>query len=70
MVDELADAMDVISLGSQEKMQGIAQISIAVTQMDGVTQSNAALIEESSAASQSLSEQARALQIMVETFRI
>ncbi|WP_336804117.1 methyl-accepting chemotaxis protein [Erwinia aphidicola] len=70
MVGELADAMDEISLGSQEQMQGIAQISIAVTQMDGVTQSNAALVEESSAASQSLSEQARALQSMVETFRI
>lgn len=70
MVGELAEAMDEISLGAEEQMQGIAQVSIAVTQMDGVTQNNAALVEESSAASQSLSEQARALQNMVETFRI
>ncbi|WP_397324970.1 methyl-accepting chemotaxis protein [Pantoea agglomerans] len=70
MVGELAEAMDEISLGSEEQMQGIAQVSIAVTQMDGVTQNNAALVEESSSASQSLSEQARALQNMVETFRM
>jgi methyl-accepting chemotaxis protein len=38
--------------------------------MDGVTQNNVALVEESSSASQSLSEQANALRGMVETFRV
>jgi methyl-accepting chemotaxis protein len=61
MVGELAEAMDNISHASSEQMQGISQVSIAVNQMDGVTQNNAALVEESSTASQSLSEQARAL---------
>lgn len=70
MVSELAEAMDEISLTSSEQMQGISQISIAVSQMDGVTQDNASLVQESSAASQSLSEQARALQSIVETFKI
>ncbi|MDF7662820.1 methyl-accepting chemotaxis protein [Erwiniaceae bacterium L1_54_6] len=70
MVGELADAMDNISLSSDEQMQGIAQVSVAVSQMDGVTQSNAALVEESSTASQSLSAQAHALRAMVETFRV
>ena len=70
MVGELAEAMDNISLASSEQMQGISQISIAVSQMDGVTQNNAALVEESSSASQSLSEQAHALRGMVETFRV
>ncbi|WP_244557149.1 methyl-accepting chemotaxis protein, partial [Pantoea deleyi] len=70
MVGELADAMDSLSLSSGEQMQGISQVSIAVSQMDGVTQNNAALVEESSSASQSLSEQARALRGMVETFRV
>ncbi|WHT00777.1 MAG: hypothetical protein LZT29_03866 [Pantoea stewartii] len=70
MVGELAEAMDNISLASSEQMQGISQISVAVSQMDGVTQSNAALVEESSTASRSLSEQAHALRGMVEAFRV
>ncbi|MBD8165252.1 methyl-accepting chemotaxis protein [Erwinia persicina] len=70
MVSELADAMDNISLSSGEQMQGISQVSVAVSQMDGVTQSNAALVEESSTASQSLSAQAHTLRGMVETFRV
>lgn len=70
MVGELAEAMDNISHASSEQMQGISQVSIAVNQMDGVTQNNAALVEESSSASQSLSEQARALRGMVEIFQV
>lgn len=70
MVSGLAEAMDTISLASSEQMQGISQVSVAVSQMDGVTQNNAALVEESSSASQSLSEQAHALRGMVEAFRV
>ena len=46
-------------MASVEQMQGIMQISAAVTQMDGVTQGNAALVEQSAAASQALTEQSR-----------
>ncbi|MFU9138749.1 methyl-accepting chemotaxis protein [Erwinia tasmaniensis] len=70
MVGSLADAMEEISLASSEQMQGISQVSIAVSQMDGVTQNNAALVEESSSASHSLSGQAHALRGMVDTFRL
>ena len=70
MVGELAEAMDNISLASSEQMQGISQVSVAVSQMDGVTQNNAALVEESSSASRSLSEQAQDLRGMVEAFRV
>lgn len=70
MVNELAVSMDAISLASSEQMQGISQICVAVTQMDGVTQNNAALVEESSSASQSLSEQAHALRGMVAAFQV
>ncbi|AVG75433.1 MULTISPECIES: methyl-accepting chemotaxis protein [Pantoea] len=70
MVGELAESMDELSLASSEQMQGISQVSIAVSQMDGVTQNNAALVEESSSASQSLSEQAHTLRNMVETFKV
>lgn len=69
-VGRLAEDMDNIALASSEQMQGISQVSIAVNQMDGVTQNNAALVEESSSASLSLSEQAHGLRAMVETFRI
>ena len=69
-VNELADNMDEISLASSEQMQGISQVSIAVSQMDGVTQNNAALVEESSSASQALAEQVHALRGMVETFQV
>ena len=70
MVGELAESMDAIALASSEQMQGISQVSVAVSQMDGVTQNNAALVEESSSASRSLSEQAHALRVMVEAFRV
>ncbi|KKW49253.1 chemotaxis protein [Pantoea ananatis] len=70
MVGELAESMDTIALASSEQMQGISQVSVAVSQMDGVTQNNAALVEESSSASRSLSEQAHALRTMVEAFRV
>ncbi|WP_442797142.1 methyl-accepting chemotaxis protein [Pantoea vagans] len=70
MVNELAVSMDTISLASSEQMQGISQVSVAVTQMDSVTQNNAALVEESSSASQSLSEQAHALRGMVAAFQV
>ncbi|MFC0139576.1 methyl-accepting chemotaxis protein [Erwinia mallotivora] len=70
MVGKLAEAMDNISLASSEQMQGISQVSIAVNQMDRVTQNNAALVEESSSASQSLSGQAHSLSEVVNAFRI
>ena len=69
-VRDLAGAMDEIALASNEQMQGISQVTVAVGQMDGVTQSNAALVEESSTASQSLAEQVHALRGMVETFKV
>lgn len=70
MVGKLATAMDNISLASSEQMQGISQVSIAVNQMDGVTQNNAALVEESSSASQSLSGLAHSLRDAVNVFHL
>ena len=58
-----------ISLASDEQKDGIDQIHKAVTQMDGVTQQNAALVEEAAAAAMSLQEQARTLQGAVAKFR-
>jgi methyl-accepting chemotaxis protein len=50
-----------ISQASQEQSQGIGQVLTAVTQMDKVTQSNAAMAEESASASEELTSQAKSL---------
>lgn len=70
MVGALEQAMEAISLASTEQTQGIAQVTVAVNEMDGATQSNAALVEESSTASRALSEQASALRGMVDSFAV
>ncbi|MFG6416631.1 methyl-accepting chemotaxis protein [Roseateles sp. DC23W] len=53
-----------------EQSRGIEQVNIAVTQMDQVTQQNAALVEESAAAASSLSRQAQALAQAVAAFQV
>ena len=50
-----------VAAASQEQSQGISQVNIAVTQMDKVTQSNAANAEESAAAAEELTAQAESL---------
>jgi methyl-accepting chemotaxis protein len=59
-----------ISTATAEQSLGIAQIGDAVSQLDHVTQQNAALVEESSAASESLREQAAGLASLVRTFKL
>ena len=61
-VNELIDG---IASATQEQTQGIEQINKAVTQMDQVTQANAANSEESASASEELSAQAAELEMMV-----
>jgi methyl-accepting chemotaxis protein len=59
-----------ISAAAAEQTQGIGQVNDAVTQLDQVTQQNAALVEESAAASDSLSQQAARLVESVRVFRL
>ena len=61
--------MSEISAASQEQSSGIEQINQAVTQMDEATQQNAALVEEASAAAESMKEQSNALTQAVSVFR-
>jgi len=61
--------VDEIDVGSQEQARGIEQISMAVGQMEKVTQRNAANAEESAAASEELAAQARSLYETVERLR-
>jgi methyl-accepting chemotaxis protein len=69
-VRQVADLVDEISVAGSEQPQGIGQVHIAVNQMDDVTQQNAALVEEASAASRSLMEQAAALNRLVSNFTL
>jgi len=69
-VQRVTDLVAEISAASAEQSQGVAQIGEAVAQMDQVTQQNAALVEEGSAAAESLKEQAAQLLQAVAVFRL
>ena len=59
-----------IAAASAEQRQGIEQVNDAITQMDQVTQQNAALVEEAAAASNAMQEQAAALAAAVSVFQL
>jgi len=69
-VKRVADLISEISAASSEQSKGIGQIGEAVTQLDQVTQQNAALVEESAAAAESLRIQAQQLAEKVATFKL
>ncbi|RNM05003.1 methyl-accepting chemotaxis protein [Dickeya undicola] len=69
-ISHVHDIMDEIASASDEQSRGINQISTAVAEMDATTQQNAALVEESSAAANSLEEQAQTLEHAVSVFRL
>nr|WP_281169454.1 methyl-accepting chemotaxis protein [Solimonas soli] len=69
-VKRVTDIMGEITAASQEQSQGIEQVNQTITQMDEVTQQNAALVEEASASARSLEEQASGLAASVARFRL
>lgn len=69
-VQRVTDIMGEIAAASEEQSSGIGQVARAVTQMDEVTQQNAALVEQASAAAQSLEDQAGKLRAAVGVFRL
>ena len=69
-VKRVSQLITEISAASGEQSTGIGQIGDAVTQLDQVTQQNAALVEESAAAAESLRVQADSLAKTVATFRL
>lgn len=68
-VQRVTVLMGEIATASREQSQGIEQVNTAVSQMDSVTQQNASLVEESSAAGRTLQDQAAALLKEVSFFR-
>jgi methyl-accepting chemotaxis protein len=69
-VKRLTDIIAEISAASQEQASGIDQVNTSVMQMDQATQQNAALVEEVTAASQSMRAQAMSLRKQVLSFKL
>ncbi|MDD2913977.1 MAG: methyl-accepting chemotaxis protein [Gallionella sp.] len=69
-IKRVTDIMSEITAASVEQSAGIEQVNLAITQMDEVTQQNAALVEEAAAAAESLEEQAQNLSVSVGTFKV
>ena len=69
-IQRVADIVDEIASASREQSMGLGQINQAVAHLDGVTQQNAALVEETSAASSALQEQARQLASLAASFKL
>jgi methyl-accepting chemotaxis protein len=69
-VQRVSDIIGEITAASSEQSDGIGQVNTAVTQLDQMTQQNAALVEESAAAAESLRDQAQRLASVVATFRL
>jgi methyl-accepting chemotaxis protein len=69
-VQRVTGIIGEISAATEEQRAGIGQINDAVTQMDQVTQQNAALVEQAAAASAAMQDQARQLARVVGVFRM
>ncbi|MGG6160615.1 methyl-accepting chemotaxis protein [Pantoea allii] len=69
-VSNVTEILNEISQASEEQNRGIAQVGVAIVEMDNVTQQNAALVEQSSAAASALHDQAQTLAGSVSRFVI
>ena len=69
-INEVSSMVNEISAASIEQSAGITEMGRAVTQIEGVTQHNASLVGQTSAAAQSMSEQARMLEEAVSVFQL
>jgi methyl-accepting chemotaxis protein len=69
-VHRVRQVINEISTASNEQSAGIAQVNEAISQMDAVTQQNAALVEQAAAAAASMQQQSAALLQAVGVFRV
>ncbi len=69
-VQRVTDIIAEISAAAQEQSGGLSSVNSSVTHLDHATQQNAALVEQSAAAAESLSDQARRLAQLVAAFRV
>ncbi|TCO76571.1 methyl-accepting chemotaxis protein [Chromatocurvus halotolerans] len=69
-VKKVSDIIAEIAAAAQEQSSGIEEVNKAITQLDEVTQQNAALVEEAAAASKSMDDQSNSLQELVAIFNV
>ncbi|QCU90050.1 methyl-accepting chemotaxis protein [Thiomicrorhabdus sediminis] len=69
-IDEVVEVVEQIAQASSQQMNGIGQVHKAISQMDGVTQQNAAQVEQTAAAADSMSQQAETLDRNMAFFQI
>ena len=69
-VKKVSDIIAELAAGSREQLSGIEQVNRAVSQLDEMTQQNAALVEEASAASKSMAGRSQVMAEMLERYRL
>ena len=69
-IQRVSDIIGEISHSAQAQSSGIGQVNHTVIQLDGMTQQNAALVEQSAAAAESLRDQAGQLAAVIQSFRL
>ncbi|MBZ9567042.1 methyl-accepting chemotaxis protein [Modicisalibacter tunisiensis] len=69
-IRRVAELIDELAMSAREQKAGVEQVGAAVTQMDSVTQQNASLVEETSAAAGSLRGESQRLAEMIARFRL
>ena len=69
-IQKVSDIVGEISAGASDQRKGISEINAAINQLDQMTQQNAALVEQSTAATDNMREQAQNLATVVGSFRV
>ena len=69
-IERVNQTIAEVDLASKEQAMGIGQVGEAVSQMDRVTQQNAALVEETAAATKNLDDQVQTLKHQLGRFRL
>lgn len=70
LVNRVNDHVASIATAAREQATGLAEVNTAVNSMDQMTQQNAAMVEETTAASQTLAHESRELKSLLQTFRL
>jgi methyl-accepting chemotaxis protein len=70
MIDEINDHVESIATSSREQSTGMSEVNVAVNQMDQVTQQNAAMVEETNAASATLASEASRMKQLMSQFKL
>ncbi len=69
-IAQINQHMDAIATSAKEQSVGLSEVNVAVNQMDQTTQQNAAMVEQSTAASASLAQEAQKLRELVRQFKL